>query len=88
MIARNSIRFSGKSGENPQKAFDFNILRPYDARAMGNPLMNRRSPRDWVKVSQAIVFKEPIAKFERLGEARMEAILNLPIWRVTTAALP
>ncbi len=36
---------------------------------MGNPLMIRRAPRDWVKATQAIVFEEPLGNFDRLTAA-------------------
>ena len=49
--------------------FDFAGMRPYHARAMGNPLTFRRAPRDWVKATQAIVFEEPLTNFDRLSAA-------------------
>lgn len=49
--------------------FDLEGAHPYDSRAMGNPLFETRSPGDWAKASQAIVFDEKVACFKRLYQS-------------------
>jgi uncharacterized metal-binding protein YceD (DUF177 family) len=49
--------------------FDLEDGHPYDSRAMGNPLFDRRSPGDWASASQPIVFDEEVASFKRLYQS-------------------
>ena len=49
--------------------FDTRISAPYHARAMGNPLLDRRTPTEWLAKMQVIEVSEKISFFERLHSA-------------------
>jgi uncharacterized protein len=48
--------------------FDTGSRGPYHARAMGNPLRDRRTPREFAASGQTIDFEGKISDFERLAE--------------------
>ena len=57
--------------------FDRRPVRPYHARAMGNPLRDRRTPAELAACGQVIDFKETITDFARLAaivEADLDAL--------------
>jgi uncharacterized metal-binding protein YceD (DUF177 family) len=49
--------------------FDSGCPGPYHARAMGNPLQQRRAPQELAAIGQAIEIKAKVSDFERLSEA-------------------
>ena len=47
--------------------FDSDRRGPYHARAMGNPLQDRRTPSEWATSGQVIEFSQKINDFEKLA---------------------
>ncbi len=64
--------FFGGAG---QDGFDTSSQGPYHARAMDDPLRDRRSPRDWAASDQVIEISERIGSFPRLASV-VEADLS------------
>jgi len=68
-------------------SFDSGRHGPYHARAMGNPLQQRRTPQELAAVGQVIEIKNKVSDFERLGEAiardlrALHGDNPLPAWR-------
>jgi len=87
-------RFIGQYGYFPGKllpeAFDTSGVGPYHARAMGNPLRERRTAADWASSSQVIEIAEKISSFEGLAEiveadlAALDAEKRPMDWRAST----
>jgi len=70
-----------------QGSFDSGAGGPYHARAMGNPLRDRRTAAEWAAAGQVIEINEKLGDFERLAAiidadlAVLEAV-NMPAdWR-------
>jgi uncharacterized metal-binding protein YceD (DUF177 family) len=55
--------------------FDSGLRDPYHARAMGNPLLQRRTPQEYAANAQVIDIEAKAGEFERLAEA-LEADLG------------
>lgn len=58
-------------------SFDSGRHGPYHARAMGNPLLQRRAPLELAAVGQTIEFNIKISEFERLNEAVARELVAL-----------
>ena len=76
-----------KSDSFLREGFDSEAPAPYHARAMGNPLRERRTPSDWAASGQVIEIAEKISDFGRLAEIvggdleTLDPEMRPPDWR-------
>jgi len=67
--------------------FDSSLRDPYHARAMGNPLLQRRTAQEYAASSQAFEIEAKVGDFERLAEVigadlgALDAATRPPQWR-------
>ena len=67
-----------------KRCFDSGRPAPYHARAMGNPLRDRRTAAEWASVGQVIEIAEKLESFERLASIVEADIAALETDRIPT----